>query len=45
MPIDIKNLCEGWLELESDPGRMNFKILSVKGTRTRPWISDGYDSF
>jgi len=24
MPADIKNLTEGWLELESDPGRRSF---------------------
>lgn len=28
MPVDINNLTDGWLELESDPGKLsNFKNL------------------
>jgi hypothetical protein len=29
MPADIKNLTEGWLELESDPG--GFLVLKMVG--------------
>lgn len=29
MPVDINNLTEGWLELESDPGEF-FTVISGK---------------
>ena len=31
MPIDINDLCEGWLELESDPGKLKLGSNIVHG--------------
>ena len=28
MPIDINDLCEGWLELESDPGKLSHSMFT-----------------